>query len=895
MKPLSILISGFGPYVEPQKVDFTEYYDDGLFLIRGETGSGKTTILDAMCFALYGKIPGDRGKALYKVKDQELNVRPASVPDNVATEVVFEVELSGRRFRFRRSPTYITGSGTKRLHKASIEEWDGSTYQPLTNTVTDVSDVARQCVGMDAEQFAQLILLPQGKFAEFLFANSKEREKILSLVFPMDTYQNIMDWFKTQRQDTNEALKASKSAVDIAQAKVIENLGEEPDSTLTFIQWIEQSLKDLTKVLKSHQTEHKKAADAAKKAAEAVTLAESKSEALKEFREAETSIAQATLSLSELAAKVADSTITQPYSQSLPAVIAGLSTQTASLKDQLTQAKTLATTQLEVVESQKSVAQSEKVLKGLEEAIKAAQNERVALKKSADAKTNVSAKLPTLEKTQTSLTDQIQRCSDLALASTQLSKAQETWDLASKQVVVSGAAVDKIRASIDADMAAKLAANLVDGHACAVCGSADHPAPAKPVKGTPTSDELTQAQATLESRRSQLTEATASRAAAKEKVSTLEKAITKSDLPNDIAQLEKQLHETVTEIAAVSVAIEEAQSRASALAELETSIEAQQIVIDEAKKVLSELKIAHAVVETTAKNLQATLPKDFDPQAIELAHAQIDGRITLLNDILDVAKVLEKSLVTAKAKLDANASAAKDAGADIEPLKAAAQLAKSQAEQIAHQITIVNARANRLTEQLPEIQAAHDAVTAAQELKTQWDNIAEYVEGNQGRKIALTRFYIGQRLKQVVAQASVRLAKMSAGRYTLLHDETIKDANGSGSGLAVLVYDKWQGEARGPETISGGEKFMASLALALGLSDVVKGENGGARLESLFIDEGFGSLDDDTLNDVMDILDGLREHGRLVGVVSHVAAMRDRIPKQLIVSKNKNGSVISSN
>ena len=136
---------------------------------------------------------------------------------------------------------------------------------------------------------------------------------------------------------------------------------------------------------------------------------------------------------------------------------------------------------------------------------------------------------------------------------------------------------------------------------------------------------------------------------------------------------------------------------------------------------------------------------------------------------------------------------------------------------------------------------------------------------------------------------------MSSGQYSFEHDETIKDANGSKSGLALLIRDEWQGESRGAETLSGGEGFMASLSLALGLADVVSAEVGGRRLESLFVDEGFGSLDDDHLNEVMDILDGLREHGRLIGVVSHVAAMKDRIPKQLIITKSQAGSTVGVN
>ena len=155
--------------------------------------------------------------------------------------------------------------------------------------------------------------------------------------------------------------------------------------------------------------------------------------------------------------------------------------------------------------------------------------------------------------------------------------------------------------------------------------------------------------------------------------------------------------------------------------------------------------------------------------------------------------------------------------------------------------------------------------------------------------MSLSSFVLAARLEEVAAEASSRLLRMTQGRYSLVHTDAAS-RGGTRSGLGLLARDTWTGQDRDTSTLSGGETFLASLALALGLSDVVSAEAGGARLEALFVDEGFGSLDEDTLDEVMDVLDGLREGGRVVGVVSHVAELHQRIPAQVYVRKTRTGS-----
>ncbi|OPG08173.1 SbcC/MukB-like Walker B domain-containing protein [Microbispora sp. GKU 823] len=207
-------------------------------------------------------------------------------------------------------------------------------------------------------------------------------------------------------------------------------------------------------------------------------------------------------------------------------------------------------------------------------------------------------------------------------------------------------------------------------------------------------------------------------------------------------------------------------------------------------------------------------------------------------------------------------------------------------------------RLDQLTALAGELDAALRAYRPAEERHRLARRLAELATGTSGDNrwhMRLSAYVLGERLRQVVDAANERLDRMSSGRYLLRHDlnRSAGDRGRSGGGLGLRVLDAWTGVERDPATLSGGESFITSLALALGLADVVTAEAGGAEIGSLFVDEGFGTLDDETLDDVLDILDGLREGGRAVGVVSHVAELRVRIPAQLRVVKGRSGSTLS--
>jgi exonuclease SbcC len=231
--------------------------------------------------------------------------------------------------------------------------------------------------------------------------------------------------------------------------------------------------------------------------------------------------------------------------------------------------------------------------------------------------------------------------------------------------------------------------------------------------------------------------------------------------------------------------------------------------------------------------------------------------------------------------------------ADLSRVAAAAQ----EASQVHDNAVAQQARAQRKAEQLsallPGLTAAQAGFRPLAERAAQARRLADLAAGQGANtlRMTLSSFVLAARLEEVAAAASQRLLRMTAGRYSLVHTDSRR---GSGrSGLGLLACDTWTGADRDTSTLSGGETFMASLALALGLADVVTAESGGTRIEALFVDEGFGSLDEDTLEEVMNVLDGLRAGGRLVGIVSHVAELRQRVPAQIRVRKSHTGSTVT--
>ena len=465
---------------------------------------------------------------------------------------------------------------------------------------------------------------------------------------------------------------------------------------------------------------------------------------------------------------------------------------------------------------------------------------------------------------------------------------------------VRGARIDGMRA--------ELAASMTDGSPCPVCGSLDHPDPVDAASFPPVRSDEEDAAFKLASDAAQAADEAGSRVAAVDAVlSDLAQRLADAgfalpagaaDAP-DAAALNAAALSTGALADAASAARADADEREAEAARLSgaaarlTSLQRELDELDEAIAAgnarlieLTEHRAA-AIAEAEAADARAGAHRE------ELA-ARL-GDAGDLETAISAAAHLADALTRAAAVADLLA----DPDLDVEldpPAPVGETTGAAEAAQQAHAAAVdahgqARLRADQLAGLRPRLDAALGALQPLQERAGQIRHLADLANGTGGAnqyKMTLSSFVLAARLEEVAAAASERLLAMTAGRYSLVHSDARK--GNAKAGLSLLACDAWTGIDRDTATLSGGETFLASLALALGLADVVTAESAGTRMEALFVDEGFGTLDEDTLDEVMNVLDGLRAGGRIVGIVSHVAELRQRIPAQIRVRKGRAGS-----
>jgi len=871
-------ITAFGPFAETASVDFDELSDAGLFLLSGPTGSGKTSVLDAVCFALYGDVPGDRSSAKRLRSDQAApGVRP---------RVTLEATLSGRRFRIVRSPSWERpkkrGSGTT-TEQASVviaERIDGSWVTHSTR-LDETGHLVTRLVGMNTAQFTQVAMLPQGRFQAFLRARSEERHHLLQQLFRTGRFEDVERWLRDRRLTLSRQADDVRRRADELVHRVSEVTGE-PRPEDDAASW-------------AHGLRDAAAVEAAAAAAAAASAADHEASAR--------GICEDARSLTERRARL-DAAAAE-HRRLLDA--AAEHDAARARLDAARRAAGVVPLHAVAVKAQRAHSAARSVVARLEvddravleavvaEAVDGAARVR-ALRPLAARLTQVQAEVGRLERRRVELTTEREaaRVAAISLVETltvQVAQARKAHaEARSEAQRLRGHALDVREARLDG-MAAEIAGALAVGASCPVCGSCDHPHKAATRDGAP--DDAAEkaavraaddAAATEHLRDIEVRDLTARLTAATERVDEVPSALAAEESAVDaaLARLATEAEGLAGELADFDESLAAAharreQSGRAALAALD-SLETAAAALTDARDAL-----AAAVVEAGFASAEEALaahlePRDYDRLAT--AVAEHDRRLASVAAVLaepgadDVAAAVLPDLPS----LEGAHRAALDA------------LSAARAQEAAW-----IGRAARLTGLVGELDAAlRDWEPMRDELELT-TSLCSFVEGKSADnrlQMRLSAYVLAYRLSQVVAAANARLGRMSDQRYSLEHTGR-RGAGETRGGLSLLVRDDWSGESRDPATLSGGETFVVSLALALGLADVVTQEAGGADLDTLFVDEGFGSLDADTLDDVMDTLDSLRDGGRVVGVVSHVAEMRDRIPTRLVVTKSRGGSTLA--
>ncbi|EGQ8503163.1 SMC family ATPase [Vibrio parahaemolyticus] len=1009
MKPIKLTMQAFGPFAKTETIDFEKLGSNALFLINGPTGSGKTSILDAICFALYGETTSN--------ERQGIQMRCDLASPQLLTEVTLDFSLHGKVYRVTRAPEQeapkARGEGlTVRKHTASLYEL-GETEKLITSKTTQVKTEITNIIGLNETQFRQVMVLPQGKFRELLLATSKEREEIFGQLFETDIYKKIEYALK----DKASSISKAKDEFDNQIRGALQVAGVTSEAELT------EQRETLSVQFASAQKREQESLAQLNAVKTEIQRAETLSNEFKKREQAEAALhlhlqQTETISARQLQldnAKKA-SRIELPYitlqnaaqqvqdlnqkvavlSQDLKAADDVLKTKEQAFqqaKEQANRVPTLTEQQyqlesmksklVEKVELDSAIAAGLQQKSEFEETLKkyivfrekltqdALQAQKVLEQARIDVASigSVDAEI----KQQQRLMSDLQKLGNL---NQELSKLDALTS--SKQALVTQAKsyyenlqreADALELSWHNAQAAVLALRLQTGEKCPVCGSTEHPQPAQFVGDEVTKEQVQQAR--HQEREAQIT------------LNQLSNQLEQHNIT--IAQYTQQIEQMVSELGqnanlelqALQASIHQLNERlqhlnAMNIAQLEQSVNElnQRCVVGEGK--INDLQNQMAANESTIKanqqqlaKLSASLGDKYTSlEQLENDLTQIHKQIVELNNGLESAQVQLQKAVLAKSNVDSQLtthqqwlleanSRLEDAKTEWESaLKASAfadeahflqsKVSEQQTQtwqqeidnfkqtQIQLEQTLADLNQALKAVDKPNLEALNGSLSTAQhsylEIRNQLDSTRSLFEGLEkvrneisnlhdknrkleeeykvfgtlydvasgktGSRISLHRFVLGVLLDDVLIQASQRLSLMSKGRYILARKtEGFKGA--AGRGLDLVVEDGYTGKMRDVATLSGGESFMAALALALGLSDVVQSYSGGIRLDTLFIDEGFGSLDPESLDLAIQTLVDLQQTGRMIGVISHVSELKEQMALRIDVEPSRFGSTVS--
>lgn len=1023
MRILRLTMDAVGPFPGHEVIDFEAFSDAGRFLLSGPTGAGKSTIIDAIVFALYGKVSGGRDSS-----DSRIRSRYASEQAKTEVELIFST--SSGNYKVRRQPAYErvkkNGKGvTKQNAKAwlfKLDEQLREVSEPLTKT-SDVGTEITRIVGLSREQFTQTVVLPQGKFAQFLRSTSKDRQDLLQELFGTAIFEDLQfDLVERARKvkKNQEALEATLRAnlgvlasllddspqLSQAQSLVYEPVPEVdcefdpletawPSRFKPLAPWLEHNQRCANLEVSALREQEDKLRS---QFASQRDLAARQERYLALTKEHEQLVAQGPAQRQRLAQIQALQALSdlKPWHEQLKQAQA----QQAVAQRQLSQA--LALEQLESDERAQAVLQpldyrGAQALSVQLTAQVAALNPQVELeaglagrRRDLQAKTqaheSASVKLAQGRERENQLPLQIASKQELleqlneqaaTLPASQLAQEQATQTLklakAHEQLVKDQQQALKLQQLVALELkqasqkhkhmleqwlsqsALNLAQNLVDGAPCPVCGATEHPAPATQGGENISQDQLDQALEEVNEAQEELSQAS-------EKVTKLAAQLEAQPCQLSPAQAREQLQEAKAALTAAQQASEQASGCKAQIAKLNAQLEtlradnqtAQARLAGDAKEIqllgekidadaaslscegfesvaakveyLSQLAAALEQLANAAQELaqcqkraqqaadsfaaqwaqasasfadldsaKAAAPAPTDPAETEPTQAEPTQDTSATNAQEGYAQACQAfagldlaALKAASASYEKSLSINQAALAELEgieltppPLEQTqGQLEQAQAKTQACQTyaSTWQAFAGQVNAQLAKLNELLARRSKASDKDAQLLALASAANGDNQARLTLSAWVLQAHFRQVLVFANERLGVIGAGRYELINVDSEEDTRQQKQGLGLAVVDHLSGTTRSPRTLSGGESFYVSLALALALADVVATQNGGIEMNTLFIDEGFGSLDEGTLAEVMDVLGALHSGGRVVGIVSHVSELKRAIP-----------------
>lgn len=1008
-------ISAFGPFAGTEHIDFDRLSAHGLFLLNGATGAGKTSVLDAICFALYGSVPGARQEGKRLRSD---HADAAAEP-----RVTCEFSAKGRHFEVSRIPAWNRPSARGRNgfteQKANTllrERVDGQWIEKSGRNDEAGAEIS-SVLGMDRDQFTRVVMLPQGDFAAFLRSKPADRLDLLQSLFGTQRFEAVEQELARRAADSRAEVAGLNNQLDLLLAQARSEAAQpeqdlpgalpQPEGPEELLDWLQESVAASAAALQSAAEQAEAQRTGSGKRLEAAAARAARQAKLSAAERRRAAADAAAPELQEKAERIGQHRKAEVLGGQLQAVDnAGVAEERAATAMAVAADELRAAVLLdpELVALSAAAGQgnggpgepffeAEALRSGLSRlrSLRAVLEERLpdearldgmvarrtelqtTLKQLGQANRAGAAALDALRDEAAVLLARVQPLEELAaeaqLRTKEAAAAEELVAMVSRHtaaVQVCSGVTERHRLARDdhqnhrqrwldlreerlANAAAELASQLLPDEPCPVCGSPEHPSPAPAAtaalavaeaergaqeaceaaeavlaaleteladarqqvavlaaQGGDTPPEEACAEAALaEERADQAVRAATELAAGRERQAELDHQITAAESTQTatgsrIAKTESTLQEVLEQADALESALLKLRGGYPTLGSRITSLSGTTALLERTEAARTSLEQARLRTADARRQLEQALP-DSGFESADAARcvllpapdaAVLEAAIRAGQD--EAARVGElfagEELTLAARELEADGPL--DA-AELEQLRAEA----AAAERTARQAVVAAGLADKSVLTVRRIAGDYTRLAASgqgpRERAALLTAVSEAARGGGDNtyRMSLNSYVLAARLEQVATAASERLVGMSDGRYTLQHTDA-KAARGAKSGLGLEVVDQWTGHRRDTATLSGGESFMASLSLALGLADVVQQESGGVDIETLFVDEGFGSLDEQALEQVMDALEGLRDGGRVVGLVSHVPEMKQRINTQLQVVKGRNGSTL---
>lgn len=874
MKPIKLKIQAFGPYIKPVELDFEKNLSGKkIFLIHGTTGAGKTTILDAICFALYGTASGDERDGVM--------MRSKGISDRINTEVEFSFALGEKIYNVIRILIHNPNRKTNKNQISAKLKLDG---EIIETQATRVTNMLTELLGFNVKQFRQVVLLPQGEFKNFLSAKSDDRQPILDTLFNAKLYKRI-----------EEALQGKTDAAQ----KIFDELNRDKANLTAQLQGITVDDNLINKISADYAAAQEKSAEfkiSLDKAQADYTNGKILAGEFTELKKRNESLETAGKNLDEAEKKFSSAKIEydlreseQPRREELKSDVDKL----AEIKKALDGLKI----------KQKSIDDAENKLKDANDALKklkdnAEKYERrlLKLKNRRDDLSEAEKNLAEAKNTLKRVDERENILRQIAKLERELSMTSQKVSSAEKDLNAAQMELERLEKLQKDGSAALLAKNLKDGEPCPVCGSKIHYLVDFNDAIIPSDAEIDSAQA---------------------KVDRCKKIVDKfkssADTINGQLINQRENLKKYSDLPDVDTAKEnynDAQKAAEEFKYCERQIKiGEQYIADNKINLENAIKNQNAASNDKAKLIgeyQTTknqIPENYlDNQSqidIDLANSQ-----KTLRELENAWKIADKNFRDAGNKKSSCEGIFKSAQTaqrelseklkektppNVDELENLMRIAQKNFNEAIRAETSLKNNLDNLKNISAQITALDDKISIAEKNLRVWKKLSDAAGGKiRGNKLSFARYYLGAMFEQVLTEANYRLEKMSDKRYNL-RGKYVGERADSKLGLNLEIFDDYTGETRPVATLSGGESFLASLSLALGLAAVVRNNLGGIKLDTIFIDEGFGSLDTETLNDAISTIIE-QSGGRLVGIISHVEELKNQIPVRLEVIPNKTGS-----